>query len=227
MLVAALILGFAGSLHCAGMCSPLAMAVTNLQGPALTNRVLYNFGRIVMYGILGAIISSIGFVLPLERFQNILSIALGLFMIMMALLGMTGVKVPFITSRMAKASGLLKKVFTKFLQTKNSGSMVLLGALNGLLPCGLTFLALSFCIALDTPSAGFAYMFTFGIGTLPVMLGLVSILPFITGKLKWNIKTVTTSLMALSGVLLIARVFLLHLPEAHQHASVVDIVICR
>jgi uncharacterized protein len=227
MLTTAIILGFAGSLHCAGMCSPLAMAVTNLKGPAFVNRILYNFGRITTYGILGLIVSSIGVALPIENFQNVLSIALGLMMIILAALGMTGIRIPFLTAGITTLTATLKTTFAKFLQRKNIFSMVLLGAINGLLPCGLTFLALSFCVTLASPLAGFFYMFAFGIGTLPVMLGLISIIGLITVRMKWNIKTVTSGLMAFSGVLLIARVFLMHIPEAHSHASVVEIVICR
>jgi uncharacterized protein len=228
MLLTALIMGFAGSLHCAGMCSPLALAVTNLNGPAFRNRLLYNLGRITMYGILGALIASIGYVIPLTKFQHILSIGLGVLLIALAAIGMTDVRIPLLTTGLAKITTLLKAMFAKFLRHKNPAAMMLLGALNGLLPCGLTFLALSFCITLTSPFVGFAYMFTFGIGTLPVMLGLVSIIKLITVKLQWNIKSITTGLMALSGILLIARVFLVHLPEAHaQHSSVMDIVICR
>lgn len=228
MFVTALIMGFAGSLHCAGMCSPLAMAVTNVSSAAFVNRVLYNLGRITTYGILGAIIASIGYVLPITKFQHLLSIGLGILLITLAAIGMTDVKIPFLSTGLTKATTILKSLFAKFLRHRNAGGMFLLGSLNGLLPCGLTYLALSFCITLTSPLAGFVYMFTFGLGTLPVMLGLVSIINLITVKLKWNVRTITTGLMALSGVILIARVFFVHIPEAHtNHASVIDIVICR
>ncbi|HMR57037.1 MAG TPA: sulfite exporter TauE/SafE family protein, partial [Cyclobacteriaceae bacterium] len=50
----AIVLGLAGSLHCAGMCSPLAMAVT-AKKPFVINKVVYNSGRILIYGLLGAL----------------------------------------------------------------------------------------------------------------------------------------------------------------------------
>ncbi|HEY0656519.1 MAG TPA: sulfite exporter TauE/SafE family protein [Chryseosolibacter sp.] len=227
MLAAALIMGFAGSLHCAGMCSPLALAVTNMKSKAFANRILYNAGRISMYGLLGALFASIGYIFPINNFQTALSLGLGLVMIVLAVLGMTDVKVPFVAATMARVTAALKNVFSRFLTKKNPAAMIVLGSINGLLPCGLTFLALSFCVTLHSPLSGFAYMFTFGLGTLPVMLGLISILNVVTMKLKWDVKTVTTGLMALSGILLIARVFLVHAPEAHGHSPIVDIVICR
>lgn len=228
MLLSALIMGIAGSLHCAGMCSPLAMAITNANSGAMINRILYNLGRIAMYGTMGAIVATVGYALPMSKFQNLLSVTLGVTLIMMGIIGITGIQIPFFTKGAVKFTAMLKKIFSRFIQQKTPASLLLLGALNGLLPCGLTFLALTVCLALATPLEGFAYMFTFGVGTLPVMLGLVSVFGFVTNRLHWNVKRVTTGLMILSGVLLIARVFLIHLHEAHyHHSNVIDMVICR
>lgn len=226
MFLAALILGFTGSLHCAGMCSPLAMTVTGSAG--MINRLLYNFGRICVYGMLGAMMTSVGYLLPISNFQNVLSIVLGLVLIALAFFGVTNLRVPVISEAVVKFTAGLKKIFAKFIYRKTPASSLLLGALNGLLPCGLTFLALSFSIAMSEPLQGFAYMFIFGIGTLPVMLGLVSIADVIKNRFHWNIKAVTTGLMVVSGIVLIARVFFIHVPhQAANHANVIDIVICR
>jgi uncharacterized protein len=224
----ALVMGLAGSLHCAGMCSPLAMTITNMRSPAMTNRLLYNAGRITMYGVLGAIIAALGYVFPLVKFQNLLSVLLGLFLLVMASAGVTGLRIPVMTNAVIRFTGWLKSLFGKFLQNKKTGSLLILGALNGILPCGLTFLALTFCITLASPLDGFIYMLLFGAGTLPVMLGFVSLISIITNKLNWSIKKVTMSLMFLSGILLIARVFMVHLQDSHATpANLVDIVICR
>jgi sulfite exporter TauE/SafE len=228
MLLTALIMGIAGSLHCAGMCSPLAFAVTNLRSPAIKNRILYNAARITTYGILGTIAATIGYVLPLSKYQNLLSIILGSSLIIMALIGITGTRIPVITNALIRFTGILKSYFSKYISHKGPGAMLLLGSLNGLLPCGLTFLALSLCITLTNPLEGFIYMFVFGVGTLPVMLGLVSILDIIKNRMNWNISKVTVGLMMLSGILLIARVFIMLLPDGNTHElDLVDIVICR
>ncbi len=227
MWLTAVVMGLAGSLHCAGMCSPLAITVTSMKGPAISNRIVYNLGRITMYGLMGAVVAVSGFILPLSKYQNLLSVLLGLVLIVMAAAGITGVRIPFFTSVLTRFTSTLKIQFAKFLQQKNSLSLLVLGALNGVLPCGLTFLALTFCLTLATPAEGFAYMFLFGIGTLPVMLGFVSIGGFITRKLHWNIKNITTGLMIISGILLIARVFLVHSPEGHETHDLVDVIICR
>jgi uncharacterized protein len=228
MLLTAFLMGMAGSLHCAGMCSPLAFAVTNLKSSAMMNRILYNIGRITTYGILGAITATIGYILPFSKYQNLLSITMGASLIVMAVMGITGARIPIITNAMVKLTAILKTKFSEHIRNKRRGTLLFLGALNGLLPCGLTFLALSLCITLSVPAEGFLYMLVFGVGTLPVMLGLVSIVDIVKNKMQWNINKITTGLMILSGILLIARVFLVHLPEGHTHEmNVVDIVICR
>lgn len=221
-------MGFAGSLHCAGMCSPLAMAVTSMRSPAFINRVLYNLGRISMYGVLGSIMATIGYVLPISRYQNITSLALAFVLISMALVGVSDLKIPYLTSFAVRVTARIKSIFSRFIQHKTPAAMVLLGSLNGLLPCGLSFLALSLAVTMASPVDGFLYMFTFGIGTLPVMLGVVSVANIVSIKLKWNMKSITSGLMIVSGILLIARVFLVHNHEGlHEHETLVDIVICR
>lgn len=228
MWLTALIMGLAGSLHCAGMCSPLAMTITSMNSPAISNRLLYNAGRILTYGILGASVATMGLILPLPKFQNILSITLGIILITMGVTGISGLRIPLLTISIIKFTNLIKNIFSKFIQQKHRGSLLLLGALNGLLPCGLTFLALTFCITLATPFQGFMYMLLFGAGTLPVMLGFISLLQFLTRKLNFNIKAVTKGMLILSGLLLVVRVFMVHTPEAHaSHQGIVDIVFCR
>ncbi len=228
MWLTALIMGLAGSLHCAGMCSPLAMTITSMNSPAISNRLLYNAGRILTYGILGASVATMGLILPLPKFQNILSITLGIILITMGVTGISGLRIPLLTISIIKFTNLIKNIFSKFIQQKHRGSLLLLGALNGLLPCGLTFLALTFCITLATPFQGFIYMLLFGAGTLPVMLGFISLLQFLTRKLNFNIKAVTKGMLILSGLLLVVRVLMVHTPEAHaSHQGIVDIVFCR
>jgi len=227
MFVTALIMGLAGSLHCAGMCSPLAMTVTNMSRPVLANRIFYNLGRITTYAFLGTVAATLGYAIPLSVFQNTLSVLLGISLISMGIAGITGVRIPIVTNALVKFTTLLKNTFAKFINRKNYGALLLLGGVNGLLPCGLTFIALSFCITLSKPAEGFAYMLAFGAGTLPVMLGLVSIVDVFKNKMRWNVKHFTTGLMVLSGILLIARAFLLNVPNHAHSLDSIDVVICR
>lgn len=229
MIITALVMGFAGSLHCVGMCSPLAMMVSNLNPAATRNRFIYNLGRILTYGLLGAIVGSAGWVLPLSGLQNILSLILGICLLFFAVLGVTNIHIPILTVAIQKLTGLLKAAFGKFLQQKNYISVFILGTLNGLLPCGLTFLALTYCLTLGSVGNGFYFMLLFGIGTLPVMLGLTTIFQYMVKRFNLSFRKVTTTMLFFSGCLLIARVFFVHDHATHhpQNESSTEITICR
>lgn len=221
MLTTALILGFAGSLHCAGMCSPLAFAVTSKSG--LANKILYNVGRIFMYCLMGAVVSSIGVVLPVYV-QYAISITLG---VALLIIGVTGsnFKIPLLTP-LIRVTSFIKAQFSNFLQQKRYGSVFMMGILNGILPCGLTFLALTACITLNGPIGGFIFMAAFGAGTLPVMLGLISIIPFFAKHFKFNVAKLSVAMQLAAGCLLIVRVLLVD-PGAHLPVTGVDqITIC-
>jgi hypothetical protein len=84
MFATALILGFAGSLHCVGMCSPLMIAATNLTGNALRNRLIYNTGRLFTYALLGSVASALGSAVDFSGSQKIISIVLGSLLILAA-----------------------------------------------------------------------------------------------------------------------------------------------
>src|SRR5688572_6998809 len=157
MIWTALIIGFAGSLHCLGMCSPLAMAVTNLSPSIILNRLLYNLGRIITYGIMGAAIATIGMGFPLIKYQNLLSIVLGASLLVIGLTGVSAVRIPLVSKGLGGFSMFLKETFSKFLQRRSYGATFLLGSLNGVLPCGLSFLALTYCLTLAGPADGFIF----------------------------------------------------------------------
>lgn len=228
MWLAALMIGFAGSLHCLGMCSPLVLAVTGMKTPALLNRVVYNAGRIVTYGLLGAVVAALGMALPLHRFQNITSIALGIALLVTGTGGLKHLSLPWVTSGVHRLTRRLKTLFADYLKRKTRGAVFLMGSLNGLLPCGLTLLALSWCLTLKGPLDGMNFMLLFGAGTLPVMLGFTGVLPLLVKRFNWSIPRLTTSILILSGCLLIARVFIMHLPHATaEQESLLDVILCQ
>lgn len=228
MIATALLMGLAGSLHCVGMCSPLAMTVSHLTSRAMVTRLVYNLGRILTYGTLGVMVGAATWLMPLAKFQNIVSIVLGAALILLALTGTTSLRIPFLTTPLQKFRNMIINVFGKVIQRKKLISTFVLGALNGLLPCGLTFLALTFCITLGGPVESFGFMILFGIGTLPAMLGITSVFQFLITKYHINVRKVTTVTLAISGTLLIARIFMFHeTAPSNEEQHLVDIIICR
>lgn len=228
MVITALIIGLAGSLHCLGMCSPLVMAATAMKPSIILSRLLYNVGRIFTYALLGMIVAGAGMALPSRNYQNLLSIILGVALLFIAFGGIRNIHIPILSGTMQSLSLKLKNVFSKYLNQKNYRSLFMLGSINGLLPCGLTFLALTYCLTLQRPIDGFNFMLLFGVGTLPIMLGFTSVLQFMIQRFNFNMRSITTGMLILSGTVLIARVFIVHLPQATSFKEgVIDIVMCR
>jgi sulfite exporter TauE/SafE len=227
MLATAFILGLAGSLHCAGMCSPLAFAVTNMKRSVWLNRVVYNAGRIFTYGILGAVVSTVGVVLPLENFQSGLSVGMGLLLMFVGILGISKLKLRVLNNLALKLSTWVKARFSNQLKQKGVAPTFLLGALNGLLPCGLTFIALTACLIAPTMLDGFYFMLIFGLGTWPVMLGFLSLVQFLTTRFNFNLSRVNMMMLILAGSLLIARVYWPHEHQGMITKTPVPEVICE
>lgn len=224
MLFTAFMMGLAGGLHCAGMCSPLVMSVTGVGTRAWINRILYNAGRVTTYGLLGMSVAVLGNLLPFSGFQNVLSLSMGILLIAFGVLNIAQMRIPFLYAQLQRVTSLIKNIFRNTLAKRHAGSIVILGMLNGLLPCGLTFIALSFCVTLPTVSLGFWFMILFGIGTLPVMIGLTTMLSLLAKRIQ--LPSLSRVMLIVAGGLLIARVFIMH--THHSHGSeFVDIVLCR
>jgi sulfite exporter TauE/SafE len=227
MWLTAIIIGFAGSLHCLGMCSPLVMAVTSIRSSFFVNRLVYNGGRVFSYGVLGAMVSAFGSLFQFSGFQNILSIGLGSVLIIIGLAGVSHIRIPFVTAPLQRLTGVIKKMFSKFLERKTVISLAAMGMLNGLLPCGLTYLALTYCLTLADGLSGFYFMLLFGAGTLPVMLGFTSVIQFLMSQFKFSFRKMTTVMMIALGTLLITRSLYTHYHENVISTVSDNAVICK
>lgn len=209
MFYTAVILGLAGSLHCAGMCSPLMLAVT-AQRPFMITKVVYNVGRVLTYGVLGAVAATFGTWFALTNYQQALSLSFGALLMTIGFVGMTGVSVPAISRPLGYFNHWLKRKFNWALTKSSLGSRFLMGVLNGFLPCGLTYLALTSCFILPGSMEGFLYMVLFGLGTWPVMMG-VSVVADKIGLRHWMLSGRAMRMMLVfAGALLIGRVWWTH-----------------
>jgi uncharacterized protein len=170
MFFSAFLLGLLGSLHCAAMCGPLALAVPvvgTTKSAILTSRLIYNLGRILTYGSLGLFFGAIGKSLLLAGFQQWLSITAGVAMLAFLIFGHKGA-----VTTASKFSAWIKNLFRRFLQRRSYTAILILGAANGLLPCGLVYMAGTASAATGDILQSAAYMIVFGLGTIPMMLGL-------------------------------------------------------
>jgi len=226
MLLTPFLIGLAGSLHCMGMCSPLVMAVSRPGRRVIARNLQYNAGRILTYGLLGACFSFVGKAIQLAGIQNWMSIGGGLFILF---LGITGIRIKapsFINRSVVLFSSLLKERLCKVINQQRLFSSVLLGMINGLLPCGMTLIALTYCITLSWPADGFLAMIASGVGTLPAMVGVASISRRLINRMKFSYRSVQTALIIISGMILIGRGVLNSGDHAIHSGSKEEIVVC-
>lgn len=226
MVLTALLIGFSGSLHCVGMCSPLAIVVSNLSPRSILTRTLYNLGRILTYSILGSLVGAFGAIAGLSRYESWLSVGLGATLLLFGVMGVTKLHVPLLTQVLYQFASRLRTFFGSIVKQGSFGSILILGAVNGLLPCGLTYLALAYCITLPNASQGFLFMFLFGLGTLPAMVGAQFVGKFISSRLPIRWQNTTVIVMILLGSLLIVRSAWVHVPVHGHHASEPTEVMC-
>jgi hypothetical protein len=211
-------LGLAGSLHCAGMCGALALALPapNRRLPAFfVGRLAYNGGRIVTYCCLGLVFGLVGQVFAIAGFQQTMSIALGVALLVGLFLSPRLVRWSPVTRLVAA----LKARMSGLLRQRSLTALTVLGLLNGLLPCGLVYVACAGATATGNLLQGAEYMALFGAGTVPMMLGISlsgSLVP-LRIRLKL-IKTVPVA-VGLLAALLILRGMSLGIPYVSPNLS--------
>ncbi len=207
----AIALGLIGSLHCVAMCGPLQLALPMPSGGAgriILGRLIYQLGRITTYGLLGVIGGLAGKSIFLAGFQRWLSILLGI----AVLAGFLVSKRVAVSAPVVRLVAKLKLAMSAQLRRRSFRSLGLLGLLNGLLPCGLVYVALAGATARGGIGAGVGYMAAFGLGTIPMMLAIS-----LSGRLfppAWRLKLngAIPFGVALLAVLLILRGMSLGIP---------------
>jgi sulfite exporter TauE/SafE len=166
--VVAFITGLIGSVHCLGMCSPIAIAVANIYSPYNKAAIfLHQLGRMIIYMLLGLLIGSLKTGLNLGAFQQWLSLTSGV--IIIVLIWMPSLMHRFKISWLENYISELKNIFTYQLRTHHILSPLIIGVLNGLLPCGFLYIGLAGSITAGHAYQSAFYMLFFGLGTVPLM----------------------------------------------------------
>ena len=213
ILITGLLLGLMGSFHCVGMCGPIAISLP-LHGNSFAQKafggILYNLGRTLTYGLMGAVFGLIGQGFQLMGFQKWISIAMGALMVLSVLLPSVfkkinlGNKIPF-TSWLRRG---IQKLFAK----RSYGGLFLIGLLNGFLPCGLVYMAIAGSIGTADLYYGIAFMILFGLGTLPMLLAVTLMGNLISISFRNSINKVIPYVVVVIGLLFILRGLSLGIP---------------
>lgn len=200
-----LITGILGSFHCIGMCGALALSLPQSN---IKQIVAYNGGRILTYAVLGILFGGVGKGISLAFFQQYLAVAMGGVMILLAVFRKQVEKLLAVNS----FTSSLKGFFKSFLGKKDVFSVLMVGILNGLLPCGLVYVALAGAIAMADVWKGAAYMALFGVGTSPALIALMFSPRVLSSRSRrWFSEHVSTFALFV-GVLVILRGLNLGIP---------------
>ncbi len=219
--------GLFGSLHCIGMCGPIAIALPVPNSGNLSfiaGRFLYNLGRVVTYSFLGAVFGLLGSRLVISGFQQSVSIALGIAIIVVVLIP-PKYKAKISQHKLVQKITLpLKSGISDLFKTGTFSAMFLIGILNGFLPCGLVYVALAGAIASGDAISGAAVMILFGLGTIPAMFAATLFGKFINLNIRRKITKAIPVLAIVLGLLFIVRGLALGIPYISPKisAQVVD-----
>lgn len=214
-LTSALVLGLIGSFHCVGMCGPIAVAlpISNQSWASrLLGTLLYNLGRALTYALLGAVFGVLGEGIQLGGFQSWISIIMGVMMILSVFFPILFRNTAFMNRFIFGYVSKLKSQLGPLLHSRSLGSLFIIGLLNGLLPCGLVYVALAGAIATGSVSSGALFMFIFGLGTAPLLAVLTLLGNVVSVSFKSKINKMIPLVIVLIGLLFILRGMNLGIP---------------
>lgn len=208
MLYTAFIFGLISSLHCIGMCGPIAMMLpVDRDKPAkkVTQIITYHVGRLTAYGIIGLIFGLVGKGFFLAGIQQNLSIFIGIMIITVVLLPEKSFANYNFSKPIFRIISKVKQQLGSQFKNKSYKSLFTIGLLNGFLPCGMVYVALFGSIAMQSASLGVLYMILFGLGTVPMMSAVVYMNSFITLPIRNKIQKAIPYVAVLIGILFILR----------------------
>lgn len=223
----ALFLGLLGGLHCVGMCGPLMLALPTPGGtPPLRfalGRVVYQLGRVATYTALGALAGLAGRTFALAGVQQWVSLSLGTLLLLGLLLSPKWLELPWLSRRL----GFLQTSMARLLRQRTLPALAGLGALNGLLPCGLVYAAAAAAATQAHAWSGAAYMLVFGLGTVPMMLGMSLSGNAIPARFRLRLRRLVPLGLGIVGGLLVLRGLSLGIPYLSPDLSAGTAACCH
>ncbi|WP_159800828.1 sulfite exporter TauE/SafE family protein [Flavobacterium sp. MK4S-17] len=208
MLYSALLLGLVSSLHCIGMCGPIAMMLPlsrNNPAQKAIQVLLYHSGRLTAYGILGAVFGMLGKGFYLAGMQQQLSILAGIIMIIIVMVPERVFAKYNFSKPVYRLISKVKAGLGSRLRKKGNAALYTAGLFNGFLPCGLVYAALFGAIAMQNVQLGVLYMVLYGTGTIPLMSIVVYATGFLGNSSRRMFTRVVPYVTVFIGMLFIMR----------------------
>jgi len=213
LLISGFVLGFAGSVHCIGMCGPLALSLPFQVFRGFYKWLavsFYNIGRVFTYIGIGLAAGLLGRGVNWFGVTQIISIVLGLVIVFSVLLPrlFPQTSLPLLKGFKQWQINTMQKIMLK----QSAGWMFVFGLLNGLLPCGLVYTAIAASLVAHNIYESMLFMGFFGIGTIPAMILLVAAAQYLPQKIRNQFRKLVPVFTFIIGCLLILRGLNLDIP---------------
>jgi sulfite exporter TauE/SafE len=224
VLIAGLVLGLTSNFHCIGMCGPIALAVPvsrKNNWTILRDAFVYNFGRILTYAILGFIIGSVGISIHTLGIMQWISIIAGILLVVFAWRKYLSRLLPTVHLDMGLTM-VISRSIGRLMRSQSPLKLPLLGMLNGILPCGMVYVALGNAMLGGSMLNGALAMLAFGVGTLPGMLFVTFMANRISPALRQKMTRSVPYILTIVGFLIIARGLNLGIPYISPKVSMVE-----
>lgn len=208
MLYSAFIFGLISSLHCIGMCGPIALMIpVDRTNPAkkTTQIITYHLGRLTAYALIGLVFGLVGKGFFLAGIQQRLSVFIGVAMIITILTPERVLANYNFSKPVYRLISKIKSSLGKQFKNKSYQSLFTIGLLNGFLPCGMVYVALFGAIAMQNVPFGILYMLLFGIGTIPMLSSVTYLNSIMTVSFRNKIQKVIPYVGVIIGILFILR----------------------
>lgn len=216
--LAVFIASILGSTHCVTMCGPIAITVNNTSGYIS----LYHIGRLLSYLTLGLLAGLIGETFLSNNFSMVSTISIILISAFFIYTGyklLRGRPLEFLPSKTI-SSIISRPAKWSLTQSKPVRSLIL-GIVNGFLPCGWVYIFVIGAVATKSPLYSAGILFVFWLGTVPAL----SAFPYLYKRI---FKKAPRKLSIVAGVILIvvglANISLHLLPNNHQHNNHVHVI---
>lgn len=213
--------GIISSLHCVGMCGPLMFALP-IQSPSKTKRIaailLYHFGRVITYSVLGFAVGVAGRKIYLAGFQQWFSMGMGiliLFLIIQYWIYRKRIQPAFLNRFYAT----VQRTMIQALKAKGMTSFLFFGVANGFLPCGMVYMALAGAVAATEVRESVSFMASFGLGTLPAMMGVAFFREYFSLQIRNSFQRLVPIFISIVAILLILRGMNLGIPYISPNLS--------
>jgi sulfite exporter TauE/SafE len=213
IIIAGVLLGLAGSVHCIGMCGPLVLAIGPRleRPPGSTARVpkllFYHLGRISTYVLLALPAGLLGQLLSLRGLGRAGAAAGAVVLIGMAFDArrLPGLRRLYGLSTFAATRACASAA--RWGRRRPALGAWALGAGNGLMPCAMVYAAVAAAAATGSLRDAFFMMGGFGLGTMPALLALSAAAVSVPSHVRTRLARLTPAVLVLAAALLLARAF--------------------